>query len=69
MMLNLGVSIDEKTFSKMKSADQRLALFRSIKTGNKIHDVIQYSWLTLITGYLGLFKIETFNLVRMLIGS
>lgn len=62
MNINLGVSIDEKTFSKLTAKQQRVALFRTINKGNRFHNFLQYSWLSVLTGYLGLFKTELFGI-------
>ena len=56
MKKDFGLNIDEDTFCKLTLKEQNLVLFRNLKNTKRIHEIVQYLWLTIGTAYLGLFR-------------
>ena len=45
----MAMEIDEKTFLEMSAKQQRLVLYKNLNKTKKLHEFIQYFWLSIIS--------------------
>ncbi len=45
----VGLDIDESTFLKLPAKQQRLVLYKNLRKTKRLHEYIQYFWLSIIS--------------------